>query len=71
MARFDKIIIILSLTLLASLNLYEVLVKEKQKYEQGMTDMLDLCYDLGQATIQSKVTGKTIVCAALTDKHTL
>ena len=43
----------------------------KKQYEQGMTDTISLCYDMQQAIIQSKQTGKTIVCAALTDKQPL
>ena len=43
----------------------------KQQYEKGMTDMHSLCYDLGPATIQSKVTGKVITCDALTTQPIL
>lgn len=47
-------------------NVYSIFYKEKQKYEQGMTDMHSMCYDLGEAIIQSKVTNKIIKCEALT-----
>ena len=71
MERINKLIIVAFISMFLGVNAYHIFVTKPKAYEKGMTDMLDLCYDLGEATIQSKVTGKTIVCAALTDKHPL
>ena len=65
MPRSAQIFLIITWVILFAALIYSQF-QIKQQYEQGMTDMHSLCYGLGEAIIQSKITNKVIKCEALT-----